>query len=205
MLKLSRMIMLQAAAACMQWGGSLAAFADGQQSSTAAVLLPTGGSAWIGLIADPNASATLFTGQPGEWPQYWDFPAASTANLSSKQKVNFVPSAGLTGRLFPAVLMEYFDRLSGTTSWVKKATDCSCGGPVGMPCWNCEVAGCTLLHSDGSWSGAACNGALLINTSLPAMCRRMAPPSNECVLRRDTCDAAAECVDTPGSYFCNCT
>jgi hypothetical protein len=189
----------------MEWGGGLAAFADGQQSNTAAVLLPTGGSAWIGLVADPNATATQFMGQPGVWPQYWDATAAAIANLSSMQKVNFVPSAGLTGRLFYTAMIEQFDQLSGTTMTVKKATDCSCFGPVEMPCINCEVAGCTLLLSDGSWRGASCNGELLNNAPVSAMCRRAAPPSNECVLRRDTCDAAAECVDTPGSYFCNCT
>jgi hypothetical protein len=189
----------------MEWGGGLAAFADGQQSNTAAVLLHTGGIAWIGLVADPNASATQFIGQPGEWPQYWDTTAAAAANLSPTQKVSFVPSAGLTGRLFFAAMIEYFDRVSGTIKMVTKASDCSCDGPVEMPCANCEVAGCTLLHSDGSWSGAACNGTLLINSPLPAMCRRAAPPTNECALQHDTCDATAVCVDTPGSYFCNCT
>ena len=84
----------------MQWGGSPAAFADTQESDATTVLLPTGGSAWIGLVVDPNASSAQFLGQRSEWPQYWDSSAAAEANLSSTQKVNFVPSLGLTGRLF---------------------------------------------------------------------------------------------------------
>ncbi len=157
------------------------------------------------MVVDPNASSTQFMGQPGEWPQYWDAAAAATANLSSTQKVKFVPSAGLTGRLFYAPTVSYFDRRSGTTSWITKAAGCSCYGPVEMPCANCQVAKCTLLLSDGSWRGAACDGSLLTNTPLPVMCRRAAPPSNECATLLNECDEAAECVDTPGSYFCNCT
>jgi hypothetical protein len=187
----------------MAWGGGLAAFSNGRQSNTAAFLIPTGASAWIGLVADPNASAALFQGQPEEWPQYWDFAAAATANLSSTRKVSFVPSAGLVGRLVYTAPIQYFDRLSGTTTVEYQARDCTCDG--GALCANCQVVGCTVLHSDGSWRGAACNGVLLNDTPLPAMCRRAAPASNECVLQRDTCDAAAECVDTPGSFICNCT
>jgi hypothetical protein len=154
------------------------------------------------LVVDSNASSTEFVGLPGEWPQYWDNAAAAEANLSSTQKINFVPSAGLLGRLFYAAPIQYLDKLSGTRTWVTKASDCSC---YGFSCTNCQVARCTLLHSDGSWRGAACDGTLLMDTPLPAMCRRAAPPSNECELQHNMCDAAAECVDTAGSYFCNCT
>ncbi len=187
----------------MEWGGELAAFANGQESNNAAVLLPTGSSAWIGLVADANTSTTKYLGQRLDWPQYWDVAAAAAANLSSTKRVNFVPSAGLKGRLMYATPIQYFDRPLGRTNWVMKATDCSCES--GISCANCQVAGCTLLHSDGSWRGAACDGSLLTGAPLPAMCRRAAPASNECVLQHDTCDTAAECIDTPGSYICNCT
>jgi hypothetical protein len=264
MLTRSSMLLSQAAGVCKQWGGGLAAFADEQQSSAAAVLLPTGGGAWIGLVADPNASATRFAGQPLEWPQYWDINATATGNSSSAQKLKFVPSAGFTGRLFYATTTPYFDRHSGGIAYETMARGCSCYVAVEMQCAHCQVARCTLLLPDGSWRSAPCDGTLLMQTPLLALCQRAAPPSNECELQNITCraaaaappsnecelqnstcsaaaaappsnecelqnstcsaaasappsnecelqnstctsSAAAECVDTPGSYYCNCS
>ena len=168
--------------------------------------MATGGAAWIGLVADaaaPDAPSVYLSTPTAQWPQHWDAAAAAAAKLSAAAPVGFLPAAGVSGRVVYTMAVNSSTPGPAPTT-VLVAADCPGQAWAALP-GVCRVAGCTVLGPDGSWRGAACDGSLLAGAPLPALCWRAAPLVDECAAGLDNCDAAAACVDTPGSFYCNCS